>query len=331
MTIETARARKAAMRAVISCCAGLCLLGACAKHPAVDAPSEAAARNDPPAVAALKPDEIKNIGIVVTAALSMQHTPETLGFGVVAAHEPIAQAVADWATAAAMERQSRAALARVQRLSGTPGAMPADIAESAERQAAVDTAALLLARRRLTAVFGQNPPWKDDIESPVLRALASGEMKLVRVTFPLGSLHAAVPVRLRLRLGRIYATRAADIWTAAAVWVAPADANVPGASFFALLRNGDAGEGERLLVWAASGAAESGVLIPAAAAVISDGRVWCFIERRSGVFVRTALDTSAPVDGGYFVKSGFAPDDRLVTAGAGLLLAREKNPAPAAE
>lgn len=329
MTIATARARKAAMRAVISCCAGFCLLGACAKHPAVDAPGEAAARNVPPAVAALKPDEIKNIGIVVSAALSMQHTPENVGFGVVAAHEPIAQAVADWATAAAMERQSRAALARVQRLSGTPGAMPADIAESAERQAAVDNAALLLARRRLTAGFGQNPPWKDDIESPVLRALASGEMKLVRVTLPLGSLHAAMPVRLRL--ARINATPAADRWTAAAVWVAPADANVPGTSFFALLRNGDAGEGERLLVWAASGAAESGVLIPAAAAVISDGRVWCFIERRSGVFVRTALDTSAPVDGGYFVKSGFAPDDRLVTAGAGLLLAREKNPTPAAE
>jgi hypothetical protein len=228
-----------------------------------------------------------------------------------------------------MERQSRAALARVRRLSGTPGALPADIGDSAERQTAVDTAALLLARRRLTAGFGQNPPWKDDIESPLLRALAGGEMKLVRVSFPLGSLQAAVPVRLRF--ARINATRTADVWTAAAVWPAPADPSVPGASFFALLRNGDAGEGERLLAWAASGAAESGVLIPAAAAVISDGQVWCFIERRPGVFVRTALDTSAPIDGGYFVKSGFAPGDPLVTAGAGLLLAREKNPAPAAE
>jgi multidrug efflux pump subunit AcrA (membrane-fusion protein) len=317
------------MRAVISCCAGFWLLGACTKHPAVEAPGDAAAPNVQPAVAALQPDEIKNIGIAVNAAVPMQHTPETLGFGVVAAHEPIAQAVADWATAAAMELQSRAALARVQRLAGTPGALPADIGESAERQAAVDTAALLLARRRLTAAFGQNPPWKDDIDSPLLRASAGGEMKLVRVTFPLGSLRATLPVRLRL--ARMSATPASEMWTAAAVWVAPADANVPGTSFFALLRNGDAGEGERLLVWAASGYPASGVLIPAAAAVISDGRVWCFIERRPGVFVRTALDTSTPVEGGYFVKSGFAPGDRLVTAGAGLLLAREKNPAPAAE
>jgi hypothetical protein len=329
MIIETGRARAATMRALIYCCAGFWLLCACAKHSAGDVPGDAAAPKVEAAVAALQPDEIKNIGIAVNTPVPMQHTRETAGFGVVSAHEPIAAAVAEWATAAAMERQSRAALARVQRLSGTPGALPADVGESAERQAAVDSAALLLARRRLTAGFGQNPPWKDDIESPVLRALASGEMKLVRVTFPLGSLRDTLPVRLRL--ARMNATAAVNAWTAAAVWVAPADANVPGTSFFALLRHGDAGEGERLLVWAASDAAEYGVLIPAAAAVISDGRVWCYIERRPGVFVRTSLDTSAPVDGGYFVKSGFAPGDRLVTAGAGLLLAREKNPAPAPE
>jgi hypothetical protein len=105
----------------------------------------------------LKPEEIASMGIVATAVTATSHAPEAAGFGVVSPHETIAQGVAELVTAAAAERQSRAALARTQRLVGTAGAMPADAQESAERQETVDQAALLLAQQRLTASFGQDP------------------------------------------------------------------------------------------------------------------------------------------------------------------------------
>ncbi len=43
------------------------------------------------------------------------------------------------------------------------------------------------------------------------------------------------------------------------VWDAPADSNIPGRSYFALLKGADAGEGERLTVWAPVGESLSGV------------------------------------------------------------------------
>src|SRR6202011_309485 len=116
----------------------------------------------------LKPEEIEKMGIVTTEARAVTSEPEAGGFGVVAAHETIAQAVAELRTAVAAERQSRSALERSKRLAGTPGAMPADTQETAERQAAADQAALELARQRLSSTFGQNPPWKNPENSPEL-------------------------------------------------------------------------------------------------------------------------------------------------------------------
>jgi hypothetical protein len=338
--------RRARMTLCLSgLCAAFLLLDGCQKTaaPAADAPSAATSHPDhsddaaKPAAAgedsaegvSLKPDEVEKMGITVTAAAATQHVPETTGFGVVTAHESIAQAVAELVSAAAVDRQSRAALARAQRLAGTPGAMPADALEAAERQATVDQAGMLLARRRLSSSFGQKPPWKDDVNSPLLRALADGETKLVRVTFPLGSLDSRMPERLQL--AHLNAASSVKSWTATAIWGAPADATVPGRSFFVLLNGSDAGEGERLLVWAPTGSPESGVLVPAAAVVINGGKYWCYVERKAGVFVRTELDTSRPVADGYFVKDGVAVDDKIVTTSAGLLLARETNPSAASE
>jgi len=278
---------------------------------------------------ALQPDEITKLGIVTMAAKPMMHVPEINGFGIVIAHETIAQAVADVATAAAIERQSRFALARAQKLAGTPGAMPVEAQEAAERQALVDQAALLLAQRRLTSTLGQNPPWKQQDSNPELTALAGGFSKLVRVTFSLGELGNSSPVTLRL--ARINAIPGARYWESRSVWSAPADSSIPGKSFFALLKGSDANEGERLLAWAPTGAAAAGVLVPAAAAVISGGKYWCYIEAKPGDFVRTEIDTSMPTAEGYFVKEGVAAGAKIVISAAGQLLARELNPSSAAD
>ena len=277
----------------------------------------------------LKPEEVEKMGLVTAQAEELTHEPEASGFGVVLAHDTVAQAVADLRTANAAVRQSRAAFERSRRLVGTPGAMPADTQEMAEKQAAVDRAALELTRQRLTTAFGQNPPWKWEETNPQLIAVASGQAKLVRVTFPLGTLDDGSPSRVRV--ARLNAALGGKGWQSQQVWRAPADATVPGRSFFTVLKDGQPSEGDRVLAWAPIGEPESGVLIPSSAVVISGGKYWVYVEEKPGTFVRTEIDPSHPTDDGYFVKAGISPGDKLVTAAAGQLLAREMTPAGGGE
>ncbi len=309
-------------------CAGFLLVAGCrqapsavpAQAPAADEQGKGNAAADMEGVT-LKPDEIEKAGIKTAAATASRQAPEVTGYALVITREAIAQAVADLSTAAAVERQSRAALARSRSLAGTPGAMPVEAQEAAERQATVDRAAMQLAERRLSAVYGRNAPWKDNYASPELAALARGESKLVRVTFPLGALGSDVPKTLRL--AHLGASPGSKSFESGTVWSAPADTSVPGRSFFAMLKGSDVSEGERLLAWAPVGAPESGVVIPYAAVLISGGKYWCYVEEKPGLFVRKEIDPRMPTDEGYFVKEDVTAGANIVTTSAGELLARE--------
>jgi hypothetical protein len=295
------------------------------REPAAEAQAKAATESEGVTLTA---EQAEKSGIKTMTLAGTSHAPETTGYAVVIAREALAQAVADLTSAAAVARQSGAILARDRGLAGTPGAVPVEALESAERQATVDNAALTLAVRRLAATYGQDAPWKGNYNSPILGKLARGETLLARVTFPLEALGSTLPVKLRLtQLGNAQSGKHIET---AAVWRAPADATIPGQSFFAILRGGEASEGERLLAHAPVGAAESGVVVPFSAVVISGGKYWVYVEEKPGVFVRTAIDPNMPTDDGYFVREGIAPGAQVVTAAAGLLLARETNPGTAA-
>jgi len=274
----------------------------------------------------LSDEQVQKLGVATSAAKAASFAPEVAGYAVVVAHETLAQAVAELSVARAAERQSRAALARIEHLAGTAGAMPADAEEAAARQASVDQAALALAGRRLSAAVGQHPPWRDG--ETELTALADGAVKLVRITFPLGELKNGAPKSIGL--AHLDAARTGKRWTATALWDAPADAGVPGRSFFALLQGSDASEAERLLAWAPVGASVAGVLVPESATVISDSKYWCYVERKPGLFVRVEIDTHEPLADGYFIRAGISAGDLIVTAAAGQLLAREMNAGAAA-
>ena len=329
--------------ASLVCCAAL-VLGACHKGPSEDqgkgadqdqsvTNAAAAKKTDPPSSEAKDPDEgvslspeqVQKMGVVAQAAKSVDYTAENQGFGVILAHEIIATAVAELATAEAAERQSHAALTRSQRLAGTPGASAAELDDAAARQSAADGAALALAKQRLSAVVGAGAAVRPDGGNSTLRDLADGKTQLLRATFPLGALRGAAPRALRAT--PLDAAPGEIGWALTSVWNAPADPSLPGRSFFALLKGAEAGEGERLLVWApGAGAAVSGVLVPAAAVIIRDSKYWCYKEKKPGALVRVEVDIGRPLAGGYFVTDGIVAGDQIVTAGAGLLLALETNP-----
>ena len=282
----------------------------------------------------LTAEQVEKMGIATQSAQSMDYRDEVAGYGVIIPHDTIATAVAELTSAQAAQEQSRAAEARAQRLAGTPGAMSADAVETATRQIATDSAAVALAQRRLSSVVGSGLRGALAAGSP-LQELASGEAKLLRVTFPFGALQGATPAALRAaRLdGATPGTPSVSQgWTLHPLWSAPADPSLPGRSFFAVLKGGDASEGERLLVWAPGpGPSQRGVRVPAAAVVISDGKYWCYVEQKPHVFVRREIAATRPVDAGYFVTQGIAAGDKVVTAAAGLLLAREMNPSTEAD
>jgi hypothetical protein len=268
----------------------------------------------------LSQEQLDKIGVTTQPAEAREYRAESVGYGAVLDHQLIAQAVADLQTAEASAQFSKASLARAQQLHSTPGAMSADLEQTAVQKAAVDTAALTLTTEKLSTTWGMQPPWKTNVRDSRVQSLAHGSLQLVRVTFPLGTLQGTPD---QLYGGRVGSTRTEATAKMSPVWVAPADVTVPGRSFFAILPAGTMAEGERLQVWAPTGQPTQGALIPSAAVVLSGGKFWCYVERSPGAFTRAELDTTRPVSGGYVVTDGVKPGDKVAITAASQLLAKE--------
>jgi len=268
----------------------------------------------------LPQEQLEKLGVETQPAQATEYRVESIGYGVVLDHQSIAQAVADLQTAEATAQFSKASLQRVRQLHGTPGAMSADLEQTAEQKAAVDTAALTLTTEKLSTTWGMQPPWKSNARDSRVQSLAHGSTQLIRVTFPLGSLQGTPE---ELHGGRVGSTRTEATSSMRPVWVAPADVTIPGRSFFAMLPAGTLAEGERLQVWAPTGQPTPGALIPTAALVLNGGKFWCYLEKEPGTLVRVEVDTSRPTSGGYVVTEGIKPGDKIAVTAASQLLAKE--------
>jgi hypothetical protein len=268
----------------------------------------------------LPPEQLEKLGVETQPAQATEYRVESIGYGVVLDHQAIAQAVADLQTAEATAQFSKASLQRARQLHGTPGAMSADLEQTAEQKAAVDTAALTLTTEKLSTTWGMQPPWKSNARDTRVQSLAHGSTQLIRVTFPLGSLQGTPE---EFHGGRVGSTRIEATSSMRPVWVAPADVTIPGRSFFAMLPAGTLAEGERLQVWAPMGQPTSGALIPTAALVLNGGKFWCYLEKEPGTLVRVEVDTSRPASGGYVVTEGIKPGDKIAVTAASQLLAKE--------
>lgn len=277
----------------------------------------------------LTAEEAKSLGVATVAVQATQYRREVIGYGVVTALDSVAQSDADFATASAAAAQSQAAAARARSLAaGDEAAVSREVVEAAQSKAAADQAALMLARRKAEAAFGVRAPWRDaNARQKIMARLGSGHTVLVHVTFPLSALASlgnAMPSSLKLmRLGT-----GAQGWTAQTIWDAPADPALPGRSFYALVDGSDLAQNEHVTAAMPVGAAQAGVTVPAEALVLSEGQAWVYLQTQPNHFQRSAIDTAAPQGDGYFVKDGggIAAGQKVVTSGAGLLLAREINP-----
>ena len=278
----------------------------------------------------LTAEQVKSLGIAAAPIKSAIWLRQVTGYGTVVPLDTIGQSDADYLTAAAAAAQSAAAAQRARSLStGDEAAVSREVVEAAQSKAAADAAALTLARRKADAAFGIHAPWHNEAErGQLMNELASGKTVLVRVTFPLGALPGALPAKITI--SRLSAE--GQNWTSSRIWEAPADPALPGRGFFVLVPGSDLAQTEHVFASVPVGQAQSGLWVPASALVMGDGADWVYLENGDNHFQRSPVDTSKPLNDGYFVPTGgdLAAGKKVVTAGAGVLLSHENNP-PSAE
>jgi hypothetical protein len=309
--------------------AWLALAAGCSRHEPEEATAARAGAGEDAEAAltvTLDADEQSKLGIEVAELESGAYEAAIEGAARVVDAREVVDAMAALAEADAHARTSRTALERTRKLFALETAVSADTLEAAERQAAQDEAALRSARARATLGFGAAAPWlAAERREPLLVALTAGTTLLVSASFPggLGDANAANLVLRRVD------SRAQERWRAAETWPGPADPNLPGPTVLALVSapNG-LSPGERLIASVAAGGISDGVVVPRSGVVLAGGDAWSYVQTGDDEFVRRRVDVARPLAQGYFQTTvgqgtGFEPGERVVVAGAGLLLARE--------
>jgi hypothetical protein len=83
--------------------------------------------------------------------------------------------------------------------------------------------------------------------------------------------------------------------------------------------------GTAVLAWFATpGDMQSGVTVPRPAVVRLQGRPWVYAQVQDEQFVRRELADAAPTEAGWFTAHGLRAGDRVVVAGAEVLLSEEQ-------
>lgn len=317
----------------LAVCLGLALsAGGCERGVAPEA--DAGTSEAGPAIGVLlDAEQQRKLGIEVARLAAAEFEERVEGPAVVVDAQTVIQRMSDLRAAEAAERQSAAAEERARKLFGADASVSREVLEQAESQAAADRAKLDVAHTQASVAFGYDAPWLDTRRrGALLGALKAGKAIIVRASFP-GGLPDGVPAHLALR--RIGTRTAPESRTSTEVWLGPADPAVPGPVLFAYVdRPAGLVAGERVVASVGTGTKLGGTLVPAAAVVIAGGTAWCYVRRGQESFVREAVSLDRPLGGGYFqAETVERPDSEtegrlkagqlVVSAGAGLLLARE--------
>ena len=154
--------------------------------------------------------------------------------------------------------------------------------------------------------------------SPELDRILSMHQVLVQVTLPFDQNYPAPKTLLVEVPGR---TRAEAMLISAFPRVDP---RIQGRSFLYLApAQPDFTPGVNLMSHLTVGNATRGVVVPASAMVWSEGKAWAYLQTAPMQFSRREVPTDSPVDAGYFVRTGFSADNKVVTKGAQSLLSEE--------
>lgn len=343
------RRPRIALPAAVFC--SLLLLAALALHPAAadddEAPAGAAASGPVPAqvqtadgeaVVTVTPAAQQRSAMRTTVLAASSRRSGTTAYAIavdaeplVAAHGKLLSARAEVEAAAAAARASQAEYQRtrtlyaddrnasLKALQSAEAAWRADDAKRRAAEAALRNDALI-ARQSFGATLAA---WAEpDRRGGDFAALAARRRTLLRVVLPAG-VEAPATVEIAVDGGKRQSARR--------IAASPqADPALPGTPWF-YLTDGAIPAGTRLLARVPDGAqASTGVLVPASAIVWYGGQPWTYVQTAPTRFARRPVAVDMPAGDGYFVPASgqVHAGDRVVTAGAQLLLSQELKPPP---
>ena len=233
------------------------------------------------------------------------------------------------AAAAASFAASRTEAQRLRKLYSEDRTASARAVEAASAQSEADLQRVNTAHRQLALEWGGGVAnMQAHQRADLLNELANSHAELVRVEVPEG-----VPIPRAGSTLQVRGNSAAEVFSGAVLGTLPiGDPRLQTRGVLVELK-GEAAKlpiGQMLSaeVPSADVAGSDGVILPRAALLRRDARVWVYVQTAPTAFVRREVRDFRPVISGWFVAKGFAPGDRVVATGAAALLGVE-SPAPA--
>ena len=234
---------------------------------------------------------------------------------------PLIQLDADLAAASASLAASRAEASRTRQLYAQDRTASARALEMAEAQAQADLQRVNGAQRRLLLEWGEGvarlPARR---RAALLNDLAHVRSELVRIELP-----AEAPVPPAGAVVRLRGSAAATMQAKVLGMLPVADPRLQTRGVLAELSGSQAqlAVGQMLGAQLPGSASPAGVILARGALLREGSQVWAYVQTGPTTFVRREVTGFQPLTAGWFVSGGFAPGERVVTAGAAALLGVE--------
>jgi len=275
----------------------------------------------PPPPVTLSAAEQARLG-VQTQALTAAPAPQGLASTArVLDPGPLIQLDADLAAASASLAASRAEAGRTRKLYTQDRTASARALEMAEAQAQADLQRVNGAQRRLLLEWGEGvarlPARR---RAALLNDLAHVRSELVRIELP-----AEAPVPPAGAVVRLRGSAAATMQAKVLGMLPVADPRLQTRGVLAELSGSQAqlAVGQMLGAQLPGSASPAGVILARGALLREGSQVWAYVQTGPTTFVRREVTGFQPLTAGWFVSGGFAPGERVVTAGAAALLGVE--------
>lgn len=264
--------------------------------------------------------ELAGIEVVALAALELPSEREA--YGRVLDPTPLASLVFEVEATRAVEAAARREAERVKSLFRTDENASARELEAAEVALTRAQVTLETARAGLATSCGAPLATLDD--GPALvRSLVEGERAIVRVDVPPGVLLPEDPDSTRL----LAFDEEAPL-TSTFLGAAPqTDPLLQGRGLLFLVERDPPAPGTAVTAWLrAAGPPTRGVDLPRAAVLRHEGGAFVYVERAPGVFERRAVVLVRPSPAGWLAAGPVTAGERVVVAGAAILLSSELQP-----